>query len=315
MDPAEAVVDACSDLRRATIRGRRAPYKPIVLLWAIGRLWEEQGTGERLVPFETARDQVVPIFEQFGQAARSRVDPIDPLWRLQRDAGGLLWECRTERPAILRRDGVPSASTLIDVDARFGLSEVVHELLRSDRRLRVQVIHLLATQVCPPELWPELFAATGHPGFASQESLLVPISTTRTREIAMRLSRSPRFRSEVLGAYEHRCAICRASPRLGERRFGIEAAHIHWVAEGGPDDVRNGLALCVMHHRGLDRGAFTLTDRLRIEISPHLHREREAAAERFWSFDGCEIAVPGRSAHRPLESFIEWHRDEVFAAG
>ncbi len=230
MDPAEAVVDACSDLRRATIRGRRAPYKPIVLLWAIGRLWEEQGTGERLVPFETARDQVVPIFEQFGQAARSRVDPIDPLWRLQRDAGGLLWECRTERPAILRRDGIPSASTLIDVDARFGLSEVVHELLRSDRRLRVQVIHLLATQVCPPELWPELFAATGHPGFASQESLLVPISTTRTREIAMRLSRSPRFRSEVLGAYEHRCAICRASPRLGERRFGFEAAHINWVA-------------------------------------------------------------------------------------
>jgi len=25
--------------------------------------------------------------------------------------------------------------------------------------------------------------------------------------------------------------------------------------------------------------------------------------------------VPGRSAHRPLESFIERHRDEVFAAG
>jgi len=97
--------------------------------------------------------------------------------------------------------------------------------------------------------------------------------------------------------------------------LGIEEAHIHWVAEGGPDDVRNGLALCVMHHRGLDRGAFTLTDRLRVEISPHLHREQEAAAERFWSFDGCEIAVPGRPAHRPLESFIEWHRDEVFAAG
>lgn len=315
MSTSEAVVDACADLRRATIRGRRAPYKPIVLLWAIGRLWKERGTAKRLVPFKVARDHVVPIFEQFGRAARSRVNPIDPLWRLQHDADGLLWECSTERPAILRRDGIPSAAMLIDTEAEFGLSVVVHELLQRDEALRLQVIQLLATQVCPPELWPELFAATGHPGFASQESLLLPISTTRTREIAMRLSRSPRFRSEVLGAYEHRCAICRASPRLGDRRFGIEAAHIHWVAEGGPDDVRNGLALCVMHHRGLDRGAFTLTDRLRVEISPRLHRAPETATEPFWSFDGREIAVPGRSAHRPLESFIEWHRDEVFAAG
>ena len=37
--------------------------------------------------------------------------------------------------------------------------------------------------------------------------------------------------------------------------FGLEAAHITWHAGDGPDLVPNGLVLCTLHHKALDRGA------------------------------------------------------------
>ena len=44
-------------------------------------------------------------------------------------------------------------------------------------------------------------------------------------------------------AYGDRCAVC-----------GVEAAHVMWLQAGGPDDVRNGLVLCALHHAAFDRG-------------------------------------------------------------
>ena len=67
------------------------------------------------------------------------------------------------------------------------------------------------------------------------------VQVTRTR-----YERSPRFRSSVLGAYSHKCAVCGIQLGL------IEAAHIVPHAHPrGNDSVKNGLALCALHHRSL----------------------------------------------------------------
>ncbi|MFP3435083.1 HNH endonuclease, partial [Paraburkholderia sp. SIMBA_061] len=59
-------------------------------------------------------------------------------------------------------------------------------------------------------------------------------------------------------AYEHRCAVCDFDVRIGAKTLCIEAAHIKWHSAGGPDDISNGIALCTMHHKLFDLGAFTL---------------------------------------------------------
>ena len=40
--------------------------------------------------------------------------------------------------------------------------------------------------------------------------------------------------------------------------MGIEAAHIRWFNLCGPDVPDNGLALCALHYKLLDRGALGL---------------------------------------------------------
>jgi putative restriction endonuclease len=47
----------------------------------------------------------------------------------------------------------------------------------------------------------------------------------------------------------------------------LEAAHIKWHQAGGPDVETNGVALCVLHHRVFDLGAFTINSQLTILVS------------------------------------------------
>ena len=61
--------------------------------------------------------------------------------------------------------------------------------------------------------------------------------------------RSPQFRSSVLGAYSHKCAMCGIQLGL------IDAAHIVPHAHpNGSDSITNGVALCALHHRSFDAG-------------------------------------------------------------
>ncbi len=93
---------------------------------------------------------------------------------------------------------------------------------------------------------------------------LQTLSPTRRRLVhtVSRLSRSASFRREVLGAYDHRCAVTGIQLRL------VDAAHILPVgAEGSVDDVRNGVALSPTFHRAFDRGVIYLDEDL--EMRPN----------------------------------------------
>jgi hypothetical protein len=58
-----------------------------------------------------------------------------------------------------------------------------------------------------------------------------------------------RFRFTVFKRFGSRCAFCSISePKL------LEAAHLCPVEDGGTDDPRNGLVMCLTHHKAFDVG-------------------------------------------------------------
>ena len=130
-------------------------------------------------------------------------------------------------------------------------------------------------------------------------------------EIIRRRKRDPQFRSAVLVAYGYRCAVCDFDARLGNAPLAIEAAHIKWHQAGGPDQVANGLGLCSLHHKLLDRGAFTLGVDGEIEVSP-LVNGGPSTEKSLLRFHGDQIRLPRDGAVHPSGDFIEWHRTEVF---
>ena len=43
--------------------------------------------------------------------------------------------------------------------------------------------------------------------------------------------------------------------QLFREAVGIEAARVRWWAANGPDQIKNSMALCWLHHKLFDRGA------------------------------------------------------------
>ena len=96
--------------------------------------------------------------------------------------------------------------------------------------------------------------------------------------------------------------------------MALDAAHIRWHAAGGPDDVRNGLALCILHHRTLDRGAIGLeraTRGYRLIVS-ELANGQSDAFRHLLRHHGKRVRNPQRNEQRLEPDYVDWHRREVF---
>lgn len=117
------------------------------------------------------------------------------------------------------------------------------------------------------------------------------------------------FRRAVLHAYDARCAVTGWKLINGGGRAEAEAAHIRPVERGGPDSVRNGLALSGTAHWMFDRGLIGLSDELDILISRQVNDR--PSVEAIVNRSGKAL-VPELAAMRPHPAFLGWHRDNCF---
>jgi putative restriction endonuclease len=117
------------------------------------------------------------------------------------------------------------------------------------------------------------------------------------------------FRRAVLHAYDGRCAVTGWKLVNGGGRLEAEAAHIRPVEHGGPDSVRNGLALSGTAHWMFDRGLIGLTDDLEIIVSRQVNDPSSIEAI---VNPSRKALVPTHVAQRPHPQFLTWHRDNCF---
>jgi len=212
----------------------RAPHKPLLILFALGRLVRGD---PRLMSYAGVKDDLRKLLIEFGPY-RQTYSPGYPFVRLANDK---IWEISGSKDIDTKKDW--SDRELIDNNTRGGFIEEVYSLLRDDRNLVRQIAEYILNSNFPDTI---------HQDILSQVGLEL--------EPRGRLVRSPDFRNKVLSAYEYKCAVCGFNVRLGDTLVAVEAAHIKWHQAGGPDEISNGIALCSMHHKLFDRGVFTLND-------------------------------------------------------
>lgn len=266
----------------------RAPHKPLLLLMALGRLDRGQ---PRLTRFTVLADPLAQLLREFGPPRRA-VHPEYPFWRLQSDG---LWEVPGGDALKKRASNSDPLKSELMAHSSGGLPEEVHQLLVGNRVLVRRVARELLDAHFPASYHDELLAAVG----------------LHTDVVAERPSRDPRFRQQVLEAYGQACAVCGFDGRLGAATFGLDAAHIRWKQAHGPDEVPNGLALCALHHRALDRGAIGLTEGRRLLVSAKVAGSKEVQ-NALVRFQGEPLREPHAEALAPDPMHIAWHRSEVF---
>lgn len=126
------------------------------------------------------------------------------------------------------------------------------------------------------------------------------------QSLVSRPFRDKAFRRAVLHAYDGRCAVTGWKLVNGGGRLEAEAAHIRPVEHGGPDSIRNGLALSGTAHWMFDRGLICVSDDHEIMI--HRKVNDRAGVEAIINPSGRLIA-PEREADRPHPQFLGWHRE------
>ena len=123
--------------------------------------------------------------------------------------------------------------------------------------------------------------------------------------------RDPKFREDVLRVYGYRCVICGFDLRLDNAPLAADAAHIRWHQAHGPNIVSNGLALCALHHKLFDRGAFSLSETLKVQVSIRVNGSL-GHMDYLTRFNSLSIAQPHIMEAKPDVRFVRWHREEVF---
>lgn len=120
------------------------------------------------------------------------------------------------------------------------------------------------------------------------------------------------IRAKVLLAYQYRCAVCGHDLRMGQQSIGLEAAHIKWFQANGPDEVPNGIAMCSLHHKVFDLGAFKiLPETYQMVFSQHLNGS-EAASHRMLAYHGSGMILPQAKEYLPHPANLDWHARQVF---
>lgn len=301
-------------------RGRRAPHKPLLLLFALGRVLRDRG---RLVGYAEVDRRVGDLMRRFG-SPRGGVRPHYPFRWLISDG---LWEIPKYAELRKNASGDLYVRQLRDLGVEGGFPEKVYDLLRADPGLVWHAVEEILHGHFPESLHREIREAAGirRERVASEADDASAAPTVREREtgppsfysyLARRRRRDPHFRRRVLAEYMERCAVCDLDIRLGAQPLGLEAAHIQWHSHAGPDEVANGLALCLLHHEAFDRGALGLEERKGTGFNALVsHEVRESRGEHAGSlieFSGRRIRPPRTASRAPAPLFVEWHSKEVF---
>lgn len=176
----QELLDRVDGLRQARLKGQRAPHKPLLLLYLLGRL---ESTGSSSVSYREAEPQVSDLISEFGPPAASRHRTAMPFFHLDRS----LW--RLSPQAARAKHG-----HLLSVGAQGSLEPEIEALLRANPALQGTVAQRLLESNFPESYFDSICSAVGLPR-PQTPSLMQPDRGQAPRR------RDPRFREAVFIAY------------------------------------------------------------------------------------------------------------------
>ncbi len=272
---------------------RRAPHKPLLLLYALGQL----RLGKKKLKFSEVKSALDPLLGAYAPPVKNRHQPELPYWHLATDG---LWSVHEVDSLERQASGFPTMKALRGSTAQ--LSEEFVKQLESDPNLSSRVVRYLLDQHFALSTHDDILNAVG------LEPSTDILDAEKTTNLQTKRRRNPQFREEVLRAYEHRCAFSGFQAALCGTYFGCEAAHVQWHSYAGPDNVANGLALEPTIHKLFDVGAWSITDDRRIIVSEHFTGS-DPTIERIRGQHGKMLRLPLSDKQQVSPKFIKWHRE------
>jgi hypothetical protein len=133
---------------------QRAPHKPLLVLYALGR-WQR---GRPEVSFAEAEPELTALLQEFGPPRRSD-HPEQPFWRLQNDG---VWAVHAPHDLPLKTgDTIPKKAALRSHEVRAGFTPEVRAALAADPGLVAAIARRVLDGHFPESLHQDVLDAVG----------------------------------------------------------------------------------------------------------------------------------------------------------
>lgn len=295
----ESLIDLFRNISIWKQGDKRAPHKPLLILYLLGRILRGE---ENSISFNEVDIHVGKLLNDFGP--KNKTQALYPFWYLQNDG---FWHLSIGNPNSTTLGAPPTKGRMQKERVTGSLSSEVYNSLKTNPEITHRIITGILATHFPSTLHEDILQEVGIP----TNLLLNSIAEEAQSYTVSKRKRDPNFREKILRAYEYKCAVCGFDVRMGNTSIGLEAAHIKWHQAGGPDVEYNGLALCSLHHKLFDRGAFTLSDDMIFLVSDNANGTA-GFSEWLMNFHGKSLRKPQRTAYTPNNEFTTWHVSEVF---
>ncbi|MEX0981067.1 MAG: HNH endonuclease [Bacteroidales bacterium] len=264
-----------------------APHKPLLLLVVLSQFYAER---KQNWLYEEVHDRMIELLRQFSPFTDS-YQPNYPFLKLVNDG---IWHVTSDQEINTKLEH--SAAKLKNLHAKGAFTEEINETLIAEHKRIPELIGAILSEFFPETVHDEILEMVGF-----YETVLV-----KTRR-----KRDPYFRELVLSTYGYKCAVCGLGARLGNDLVGLEAAHIKWFQAGGPDTISNGIALCSMHHKLFDRGAYAFSNDHHLVASSKIHNGNQLE-EILFRYQGRQIQLPLNPNEKPESIYLNWHWKNIF---
>ena len=205
----------------------RAPHKPLLVLWAIGRCLRGES---RLVEYDVIHTALRSLLKDFGHP-RKNYKPQEPFWRLQKDH---IWEVPEAHLVPEQSNGSVSPSTLRQLNILGGFPVALYDTFRRDPSLAHTVALRLVDAHFPHTMRAAVLEATlGNYVLDEQTPTSSQIGLEHSPILSSALSRrqrNPKFRKSILGHYDYRCAVCGYSFQFPDGYWPALEGRTHKVA-------------------------------------------------------------------------------------
>ena len=246
------------------------------------------------MPWSRVDEQLGALLAEFGTSStKGSSSAAYPFTRLRSDG---VWELTREVP----NDNIGPLNAS-PIEGHF-TADIERELQDNPESVS-SVARALVDSQFPLTIAPDVLVAVGlDPD--------VVFGSAATELTSSKRKRDAHWRRRIVESWDRSCAFCGFDGSLLGAPVGIEAAHVRWFNFGGPDDLDNGLALCSLHHKLLDRGAIGMRDSGTVVVSENFTAAGEVGRA-VYSLHGRELR-PRPGTPLPAIDHVRWHSTEVF---
>ncbi len=287
-----------ANLNAATVRGQRAPHKPLLLLSIMDMIEDGALTAEwiSLTPDLFSRFQMYwPIVHERQQTKANIKMPFHALGG-DRDR---VWERYTE-------DEAPSLSQ--NTTKRCRMDPILWECLL-DENFRKEARLRLISSFFPTDEQVVLYARLDLPE-PNVNDIREYKKNAQAHAASRKKGRDFRFRSSILTGYRYTCALTGYSLNTTEANL-VEAAHIHQHSESGDDDPTNGLALTPDAHWMFDKFLWTVDYRdsqFIVLVAQDRFTDSSPTGRTLRVHHKKPLYFVQETKLRPDPMYFEWHR-------